>query len=537
MADKEQATETKPSFVAALNAALSLAAVPGKEKPIVDQKQNFVDLGPLFGTPALGLLGGIANVASATEKFSALARDAVVNASDFIQDQFLHTSINAMDTLPDIPESNTIYWSNLGKEAAKKYDGKFINCSLGQPDFAPFSSIARNAIRYFRRKIPNFNYTATQGIPEVIDAVQKFIQDKHFHNDPSCMDGQGVCITNGAKEALTFLFKAVGPRRTFIVTEPGWVSYKDEIDNAQGKMVTVECPQSEGFKITPDQLRAALRKDPRAVFVLNNPSNPTGGVYSEEELKAIADVLRKFPRALVVEDSIYNRVTKEGERPPQLADIAPDLKDRIAQIFGAAKDGSLASERVAFCKAPLKWIKNVINLKSNLSGNTPVTTQAMVYAYVTADNDNYIKECNKEYRKRFDEVQKCCRALGLTLDDAEGAFYAFPSLKGSPLKGATVTLSDGTTMQINNGEDFVIWCFDLGIGLTPGGVFGKSANDNVRISCATSTPEIEEMCRRITEAGREAVMEDGRTVGQYLEDCLAQESAQKLAVAGDRAMA
>ena len=158
-----------------------------------------------------------------------------------------------------------------------------------------------------------------------------------------------------------------------------------------------------------------------------------------------------------------------------------------------------------------------------------MTTQAMVYAYVTADNDNYIKECNAEYRKRFDKVQTCCRSLGLTLEDAEGAFYAFPSLKGSPLKGATVTLSDGKTMQINNGEDFVRWAFDLGIGLTPGGVFGDIANDNVRISCATSTREIEEMCRRITEAGRKACMNDGRTVGEYLDACFQQEGARQVA--------
>jgi aspartate aminotransferase len=477
-----------------------------------DQQKNFFDL----RDPIKGLFGAIANVAT--------------SVSRSVNRQFSDTPVDAMDTLPDTPESNTILWSGKGAKAAKVYNArqkeagtgkKFINCSLGQPDFLPADGLVDKAITYFKRKFTNFNYTPTQGIPEVIEAVQKFIQDKHFHKDKNCMDGQGVCITNGAKEALTFLFKAVGPGRTFIVTEPGWVSYKDEIDNAQGTMVAVQC--GNDFKITPDQLRAALRKDPRAVFVLNNPSNPTGAVYSKKELEAIAEVLREFPLALVVEDSIYNRVTKEGARPPQLADIAPDLKGRIAQIFGAAKDGSLASERVAFCKAPLKWIKNVINLKSNLSGNTPVTTQAMVYAYVTSDNDKYLEECNKEYRKRFDEVQKCCRALGLTLDDAEGAFYAFPSLEGSPLKGATVTLSDGKTkMQINNGEDFVTWCFDLGIGLTPGGVFGKSANDNVRISCATSTPEIEEMCERITEHGRKAIMNDesGRTVGQYFEDCL-----------------
>ena len=504
MADKEQATETKPSFVEALNTALSLAAVSGKEKPIVDQKEPFID----FRNPIKAFFRFIANAAVAAESAS--------------ERQFSDTPKNAMDTLPDIPQSNTIFWSAEGKKASVAYNAlhpndtiKFIDCSLGQPDVKPFDGLARNAIRYFRRKIPNFNYTPTQGIPEVVDVVQKFIQDKHFHNDKNCMDGQGVCITNGAKEALTFLFKAAG-KRSFIVTNPGWVSYKEEIENAQGKMVTVQC--GNDFKISPNQLRAALRKDPRSVFVLNNPSNPTGAVYSEGELKAIADVLREFPLALVVEDSIYNRVTKEGARPPQLADIAPDLKDRIAQIFGAAKDGSLASERVAFCKAPLKWIKNVINLKSNLSGNTPVTTQAMVYAYVTADNDEYIKKCNEEYRNRFDKVQTCCRSLGLTLEDAEGAFYAFPSLKGSPLKGATVMLSDGKRMQINNGEDFVRWAFDLGVGLTPGGVFGDIANDNVRISCATSTREIEEMCRRITEAGRKAVMEGGKTVGRYLDE-------------------
>ena len=486
-------------FENALGKARSLVA--GTE----DQNKTFVDL----RDPIKGFFRGIADVAT--------------SVSRFVNRQFSDTPVDAMATLPDIPQSNTMFWSTEGKKASATYNElhpddeiKFIDCSLGQPDADPSEGLVEKAIEYFKRKFTNFNYTPTQGIPEVIDVVQKFIQDKHFHKDKNCMDGQGVCITNGAKEALTFLFKAVGPGRTFIVPEIAWVSYKDEIENAQGRMVAVQC--GDDFKISPDQLRAALRKDPRAVFVLNNPSNPTGAVYSKEELEAIAEVLREFPLALVVEDSIYNRVTRKGARPPQLADIAPDLKDRIAQIFGAAKDGSLASERVAFCKAPLKWIKNVINLKSNLSGNTPVTTQAMVYAYATDDNDAYIEECNEEYRNRFDKVQTCCRSLGLTLEDAEGAFYAFPSLKGSPLKGATVELSDGEKMQINNGEDFVRWAFDLGVGLTPGGVFGDIANDNVRISCATSTREIEEMCRRITEAGREAVMEGGKTVGGYLDE-------------------
>ena len=125
------------------------------------------------------------------------------------------------------------------------------------------------------------------------------------------------------------------------------------------------------------------------------------------------------------------------------------------------------------------------------------------------------------------------RVLHFELDTA--GFYAFPSLKGSPLKGATVTLSDGTTMQINNGEDLVEWCFDLGIGLTPGGVFDHPPagelldEDEVRISCATSTPDIIEMCKRITEAGHKARMNDGRTVGEYLDACFQQEGARQAA--------
>jgi aspartate aminotransferase len=453
--------------------------------------------------------------------------------------------VDAMDTLPDTEESGTIFWATQGKKAAIKFNErqkregtnkKFINCSLGQPDFPPFGGLGSffDQIRSnLEMLFNNFDYTPTEGHPKVIEAVKKFIQNKHFHDDKNCMEGQAVCITNGAKEALTLLFKAAG-ERPFIVTDPGWVSYEKEIQNAQGTMVTVTCPRSQGFKITPDQLRAVLTQNPNAVFVLNNPSNPTGAVYSKKELEAIAEVLREFPLALVVEDSIYNRVTKKGSRPPQLADVAPDLKRQIAQVFGGAKDGGLASERVAFFKAPLDWAKRAIGIKSNLTGNTAASVQAATLAYVKADNDKYIEECNEEYRKRFDEVQKCCRALGLILDDAEGAFYAFPSLEDTPLKGATVTLSDGTTMQINNGEDFVTWCFDLGIALTPGGVFGKSAKKNIRISCATETPDMIELCKRITEHGRKAIMNDGsgRTVGQYLDDCFAQDTQQPLVAVG-----
>ena len=384
--------------------------------------------------------------------------------------------------------------------------------------------------------------------PTIIKAVEAFMQIRFFFNDKDCMNGKKVCLTNGAKEGLSRLYKAaVGrPGRTVYIFDPGWVSYHEEIQDAGGKPERISTTQSDGSHRSEEEILDDLEnsidtgmyKD--SIIIFPSP-NPGGRRFSDDFYNRLADIMRKNPDVLGIGDNIYNRVVRDGEKPvPLFSDFAPDLAKRIAEVFGAAKDGGLASERVAWICGPLEWIERAVNNKSNGSGNASVSTQAMVHAYVTTDAEQekeYIKNCNQAYFQRIDIVQECFERLGFKVNPVDVGFYAFPSLKGSPLKGATVTLSDGTTMQINNGEDLVEWCFDLGIGLTPGGVFDHPPagelldEDQVRISCATSTPDIIEMCERITEGVNEAVMENGQTVRQHFEDCLNQDT-QQLAAGG-----
>lgn len=553
MVDKEQATETKPSFVEALNTALSLAAVPTEGQPTVEQNETFVNLGrPIL--PAIGLI----------EKAARLVADAAAFVAYASERQLLDRKVlsDALRTLRDIPKSDTMFWAGRGAEAQKNWDArqkkagtdkKFIKASLGQPNFPTLEGLVDNGIAFLKSHFKNFNYTATEGDPTVIKAVEAFMQTRFFFNDKDCMNGKTVCLTNGAKEGLSLLYKAaVGrPGRTVYIFDPGWVSYHEEIRDAGGNPVRISTTQSDGSHKSEEEIlhdieqfiNTAQYKDP--IFILPNP-NPGGRRFSDNFYRRFADIARENPDILFIGDNIYNRVVRDGEKPvPLFSDFAPDLAGRIVEVFGAAKDGGLASERVSWICGPLEWIERAINKKSNGSGNQPVSEQAMVYAYVTTDagqEEKYIKDCNRAYFERIDIVQECFERLGFKVNPVDVGFYAFPSLKGSPLKGATVTLSDGTKMQINNGEDLVEWCFDLGIGLTPGGVFDHPPagelldEDEVRISCATSTPDIIEMCERITEGVNEAVMENGKTVRQHLEDCLNQDT-QQLAAAGGKSRA
>jgi aspartate/methionine/tyrosine aminotransferase len=550
------ADDNRTLFEKAVGNALSLAAAPRKKEPIVDQQETFVDLGqPIL--PAIGLIEKAANLVASAAAFVAYASERQLLDRKVLSD--------AMRTLRNIPKSDTMFWAGRGAEAQKNWDArqkeagtdkKFIKASLGQPNFPTLEGLVDNGIAFLKSHFKNFNYTATEGDPTVIKAVEAFMQTRFFFNDQDCMREKKVCLTNGAKEGLSRLYQAaVGrPGRTVYIFDPGWVSYHEEIKDAGGKPERISTTQSDGShrseKEILDDLESSidtgLYKD--SIIIFPNP-NPGGRRFSDDFYNRLADIMRKNLDVLGIGDNIYNRVVRDGEKPvPLFSDFAPDLADRVAEVFGAAKDGGLASERVSWICGPLEWIERAVNKKSSGSGNVPASTQAMLHAFVTTDAEQeraYIESCNRAYFERIDIVQDCFRSLGFKVNPVDVGFYAFPSLKGSPFKGATFTLSDGTTMQINNGKDFVKWCFDLGIGLTPGEVFDHPPEgepldeDEARISCATSTPEIEEMCRRITEYGREGIMNDGtgRTVGQYLDDCLEEESAQKLAVAGDRAMA
>lgn len=533
----------KPVRDAFENALGNARSLVGGEK---DQKTTFVDLGrPIL--PAIGLI----------EKAARLVADAAAFVAYASERQLLDRKVllDALRTLRDIPKSDTMFWAGRGAEAQKNWDArqkeagtdkKFIKASLGQPNFPTLEGLVDNGIAFLKSHFKNFNYTATEGDPTVIKAVEAFMQTRFFFNDKDCMNGKKVCITNGTKEGLSLLYQAAVGRsgRKFYIFDPGWVSYHEEIRDAGGKPERISTTQSDGShrsekEILDDlenSIDTGMYKD--SIIIFPSP-NPGGRRFSDDFYNRLADIMRKNPDVLGIGDNIYNRVVRDGEKPvPLFSDFAPDLAGRVAEAFGAAKDGGLPSERVSWISGPLEWIERAVNKKSNGSGNAPVSTQAMVHAFVTTDaekEEEYIKNCNRAYFQRIDIVQDCFRSLGFKVNPVDVGFYAFPSLKGSPLKGATVTLSDGTTMQINNGEDLVEWCFDLGIGLTPGGVFDHPPagelldEDEVRISCATSTPDIIEMCKRITEAGHKARMNDGRTVGEYLDACFQQEGARQAA--------
>lgn len=359
-----------------------------------------------------------------------------------------------------------------------------INLSVGEPDFNTPDHIKAAA-----KQAVDDNWSRYSPVPGYLDLRQAICEKLQRENGLTYEPTQ-IVVGNGAKQAVCNVILAlIGEGDEVIIPAPYWVSYPDMVLLADGKPVFIPAPIEQDFKITPAQLEAAITPRTRAI-ILCSPSNPTGSVYSAEELEGLAAVLRKYPEITIIADEIYEHINYVGRHASIAA--CEGMQERTAIINGVSKAYAMTGWRIGFVAAPLALAKAVNKLQGQYtSGPCSVSQKAAAIAF--SGDQAPVEEMRLAFERRKDLIVRLAKEIpGFEVNVPQGAFYLFP--KVSSFFGKT----DGTT-TIHNSNDFALYLLDkahvAGVG---GDSFG--APECYRMSYATSDENIVEAMRRIKEA-------------------------------------
>lgn len=388
--------------------------------------------------------------------------------------------------LDNIKPSPTITVAAKARELKER--GKdVISLSLGEPDFDTPEHVKQagiDAINAGKTK-----YTPVDGTPELKDAIiDKFKRD----NDLDYTRDQ-ITVGNGGKQVLFNAFYAtLNPGDEVVIPAPFWVSYPDMVLMAEGMPVIVECNEDNAFKLRPKDLEAAITDNTRWV-VLNSPSNPTGAAYSYDEMKALTDVLVKYPHVWVMSDDMYELLTYDDFTFCTPAQVEPRLYERTLTVNGVSKAFAMTGWRIGYAGGDAELIKSISKIQSQMSFNPCSISQAAAKAGL---NEGYafLDERLATFKQRRDiAVEKLNAIDGITCQKPEGAFYVYPSCRGY----IGTKTPDGKTIE--NDEDFVMYLLESqGVACVHGEAFGLCPF--FRISYATATDKLEEALGRIEQA-------------------------------------
>ena len=385
--------------------------------------------------------------------------------------------------LSRIKPSSTVAISALARDLAA--EGRdIIALSAGEPDFDTpenIKSAARHAIASGRTK-----YTSPDGIPELKSAIcEKFMRDNALSYDA----GQ-VTVANGGKHVIFNAFVAtLDESDEVIVPAPYWVSYPDMVVLAGARPVIVASRADAGFKITPEQLEAAIT--PRTKWlILNSPSNPSGAGYTRRELSRITDVLMRHPHVWVLSDDIYEHLSYDGYEFATPAGVEPGLRDRTLTVNGVSKAYAMTGWRIGYAGGPRELVAAMRTVQTQSTTNPSSISQWAALEALSGPQD-YVEASRPVFQARRDTVVELLNDIpGISCPSPDGAFYVFPSVAGC-IGGTTAS---GTT--ISTDEDFATALLqDEGVALVFGEAFGMSPH--VRISYAASEDCLREACRRI----------------------------------------
>lgn len=387
------------------------------------------------------------------------------------------------DRINNLEESATLAMSKKSRELAA-LGHKVINLSIGEPDFKTPKHIceaAKDAID------AGFHaYTPVAGIPELRKVIaEKFKRDNNIDWKP-----ENIIVSTGAKHSLAnALAVMVNPGDEVIIFAPYWVSYSEMVKLAEGTSVILEGAFENDFKVTADQLEAAIT-DKTKVVMYASPNNPTGSVYSEAELRAIASVIEKHPNVFVLADEIYEYINFREEGHFSIGSIEA-IKDRVITVNGMAKGFAMTGWRIGYIGAA-KWIVDGIDkLQGQVtSGTNHIAQRASLVAW---DDMTAAETMKRAYLLRRDLVVGLLKEIpGFKVNVPEGAFYAFPDVSYYFGK------SDGTT-TINNSDDLSMWLLEKSFVATVAGS-GFGAPNCIRISTAASDEALKEAVGRIKDA-------------------------------------
>ena len=371
------------------------------------------------------------------------------------------------------------------KSAELKAQGVDVNnLSVGEPDFNTPDHIKEAAKKAVDENYSR--YSPVAGYP----ALRQAVVDKLKNENGLDYTPEQIVCSNGAKQCVCNAVMAlVSPGEEVIIPAPYWVSYPQMVLMADGKPVFVEAGIEQDFKITPAQLEEAITARTKAI-ILCSPSNPTGAVYSQEELEALAEVLRRHEHVYVISDEIYEHINYVGCH----ASIArcEGMYDRTIVINGVSKAYAMTGWRIGFCAAPLALAKACSKLQGQYtSGPCSVSQVAATVAF--AGPQECVEEMRQAFARRKDLIVRLAREIpGLEVNEPHGAFYLFP--KCSSFFGK----SNGEYV-INNSTDFALYLLEVGHVATVGGdAFGSP--ECFRMSYATSDENIVEAMERIKQA-------------------------------------
>ena len=376
---------------------------------------------------------------------------------------------------------------NIKAKAMKEEGRDVIVLAAGEPDFNTPKHIrdaANKAMEEGKTK-----YVPGKGTPELQKAIQK--KFKKDNNIDYSLD-EIICGVGGKHIIYNAMMATINSGDEVIITAPYWVSYPDIVLLAEGKPVIVECPENQNFKIKPEQLEKYITPKTKWLM-LNSPSNPTGAVYSKEELKDLAKVLINHPHVLIMCDDIYEKIIYDGLEFHTLASVEPSLKNRCLTLNGVSKSYCMTGWRLGYCGAPKEIIAAMNKIQSQSTTSTSSITMAASVEAISGPQD-FILDHNKKFIKRRDlVVSKLNEIDGITCSKPDGAFYVYPNCQDILGK---ITPNG---KKISSDEDFMTYLLeDQGGAGVHGSAFGLSPY--FRLSYATSDHILEDACNRIQDA-------------------------------------
>lgn len=395
-------------------------------------------------------------------------------------------SITLSKNLEKIAPSATVAMTQLARDL--KNQGKdVISLSAGEPDFDTPENIKKAAIDAITRG--ETKYTAVDGIDELKEAIiEKFSRDNNLD-----FLKENISVAPGGKTIIyNAMVATLNPRDEVIIPKPFWVSYPDIVKLAGGTPITIETSRNRNFKITADDLEKNITKNTKWI-IINSPSNPTGEVYSSEELQSLANVLKKYPNIYILSDDIYEHLLYEKkEKFTTIGEIDDEINSRTLTMNGVSKAYSMTGWRIGYCGGPKKIIDSMRKLQGQSTSNPSSISQWAAVEALNGDQ-SFLKDWLDSFEMRRNKVVEMINsAEGLSCLKPKGAFYVYPSCEDVIGK----KLISGE--EIKNDEDFAMNLLrNKSVGVVHGSAFGLSPY--FRISYATSIEKLEEACKRIID--------------------------------------
>ncbi|WJW76720.1 pyridoxal phosphate-dependent aminotransferase [Thiohalobacter sp. IOR34] len=355
-----------------------------------------------------------------------------------------------------------------------------IGLGAGEPDFDTPEHIKQAAIEAIQRG--ETKYTPVDGTAALKQAIiDKFQRENGFDFEP----GQ-ILVSCGGKQSFFNLAQALlDPGDEVIIPAPYWVSYPDMVLLADGVPVIVSADMAQRFKITPEQLAAAITERTR-LFVINSPSNPTGMAYSRAELEALGAVLRDHPQVLIASDDMYEHIRWSNEPFCNILNACPDLAERTIVLNGVSKAYAMTGWRIGYAGGPLELIQAMKKIQSQSTSNPASISQAAATAALSGDQ-SCIAEMGRAFRERHDYLVAALDALpGVSCLPGDGTFYCFPDM------GAVIERLPGVETDLDLAEKLIE---EANVALVPGSAFG--APGHMRLSFATSLEVLQEAVGRL----------------------------------------